>query len=170
MIWSSRRWLIWPGVAIGVFVLGAWIGAAAGAALPHAPIDTTNSLGSVATVFEHNLMVLAFISFGAVTVGLTAAIELFVNGATLGFVVVEMTLRHREGVLWTAIAPQFLFEVGAYVVAAAAALRVGWNFWWPFVSRRGRPRLLWKSWLVADVVAAALLYAGAFVEVTYSHV
>ena len=164
------RWMIWPGVAIAVFALGTGIGAFVALALPHVPIQPTNSIGSVSAVFAHNLVVLAFISFGAVTLGLTAAIEMLVNGGSLGFVGVEMILRHQEGVLWTAIAPQFVFEVGAYLLAAAAALRVGWNFWWPFVSRRGRPRLLWKSWLVADVVAAALLYVGAFIEVTYSHV
>jgi stage II sporulation protein M len=170
MTWSSWRWLIWPGMAVGVFVLGAGVGAAAGFALPHVPIQLSNSIGTVSNVFAHNLVVLAFISLGALTVGLTAVIELFLNGATLGFVVVEMILRHQQGVLWTAIAPQFVFEVGAYVLSAAATLRVGWNFWWPFVSRRGRPRLLWRSWLVATVVATALLYVGAFVEVTYSHV
>lgn len=170
MIWSSRRWLIWPGVAIGVFVLGAWIGAAAAMLLPAYPITTTSTVGSVSTVFEHNLVVLAFISFGAVTLGLTSAIELFINGGSLGFVGVEMIMRNHGGLLWTAVAPQFVFEVGAYVLAAAATLRAGWNFWWPFVSRRGRPSLLWKSWLLAQIAAAALVYVGAFVETTYSHV
>jgi uncharacterized membrane protein SpoIIM required for sporulation len=162
--------LIWPGVAIGVFVLGAGIGSLGAMALPHYAITTNHSIGSVSTVFEHNLIVLAFISFGAVTLGLTSAIELFVNGGSFGFVSVEMIMRNQGGVVWTAVAPQFVLEVGAYVLAAAATLRAGWNFWWPFLTRRGRPRLLWRSWLVAGVVAAALLYAGAFVEVTYSHV
>ena len=170
MIWSSRRWLIWSGVAIGVFLLGAWLGAAGAIALPQYPITTTHSLGSVTGVFEHNLVVLAFISFGAVTLGLTSGIELFVNGGSFGFVAVEMILRHQGGVLWTAVGPQFAFEVGAYILAAAATLRTGWNFWWPFISRRGRPSLLWKSWLVAQVAGAALVYVGALVEVTYSHV
>ena len=167
---SSRRWLIWPGVAIGLFLLGTGIGSVGAIALPHYAITTDHSIGSVSTVFEHNLMVLALISFGAVTLGLTSAIELFVNGASFGFVSVEMVMRNQGGVLWTAVAPQFVLEVGAYVLAAAATLHAGWNFWWPFMTRRGRPRLLWRSWLVAGVIAAALLYAGAFVEVTYSYV
>jgi uncharacterized membrane protein SpoIIM required for sporulation len=167
---ARQRWLIWPAVASCVFGWGTAIGAASAVFLPGYPITAGATPGAVLDVFEHNLVVLLFITAGALTLGLTAAVELLVNGGVFGFVGVELVLRDQAGMLWSAVAPQFVFEVGAYVLAAAASLRAGWHFWWPFLTRRRRPRLLWKAWLLAESVAVAMLYAGAFVEVTYAHI
>jgi uncharacterized membrane protein SpoIIM required for sporulation len=167
---TRQRWLVWPALAVSVFAWGTAIGAASAVLLPGYPIRAGAAPGSVLDVFEHNLVVLLFITAGAVTLGLTAAVELLLNGGIFGFVGAELVLRNQAGMLWSAVAPQFVFEVGAYVLAAAASLRMGWQFWWPFVTRSRQPRLPWKRWLVAESVAVAMLYAGAFVEVNYAHI
>jgi uncharacterized membrane protein SpoIIM required for sporulation len=169
----ARRWALgWPAWfagALGLYLLGGWIGAAMGAMLPGFPIATTNSIGSVMAIFQHNLAVLAFISAGWLTFGLTTAGELFLNGTLLGFIGIEMVERHRVQTLVTAVAPQLFFELGAYVIAAGATLRLGWSVWWPLMSRRARQRVPWRAWVAAEAAAVIMLFAGAIVEVLYSH-
>jgi uncharacterized membrane protein SpoIIM required for sporulation len=124
----------------------------------------------VAGIFEHNLAVLALISAGTVTLGLTTAALLFLNGTFLGFVAVELIQGHQALMLLTAVGPQLPFELGAYVISAGAALRLGWSLWWPLLSRRTRGPVRWKAWLMAQGAAVSLLFAGAVVEVAFSHI
>jgi uncharacterized membrane protein SpoIIM required for sporulation len=166
-----RRGLVgWSAAALGLYLLGAWMGGAGALIVPGVPLHPTNSIGSVATVFEHNLEVLAWISAGAATLGLTTAAELFMNGTVLGFVSVEMIEGHHALSLVTAVGPQLPFELGAYVIAAGATLRLGWTLWWPLLSRRERGPVRWKAWMVAQGAAVTMLLAGAVVEVLFSHV
>ena len=104
------------------------------------------------------------------TLGLTTAALLFMNGTFLGFVTVELVEGRHAVMLLTAVGPQLPFELGAYVIGAGAALRLGWSFWWPLLSRRARGPVRWKAWLVAQGAAVILLFAGAVVEVAFSHV
>lgn len=91
------------------------MGAAGAMALPGVPIAETNSIGSVASFFEHNLVVLALIPIGAPTIGLATAGTLFINGTLLGLIAMEMIERHHVGSLLTGIGPQLPLELGAYV-------------------------------------------------------
>jgi uncharacterized membrane protein SpoIIM required for sporulation len=163
-------WFGWCAAALGLYLLGGWLGAAGAVMLPGFPIHPTNSIGSVASVFEHNLVVLAWISAGFLTLGLTTAAELFLNGTLLGFVALEMIERHQVPSLVTAVGPQLPLELGAYLIAAGATLRLGWNLWWPLLARRARRPLAWRAWLAAEGAAVTMLFAGAVVEVVFSHI
>ncbi|HEY1421357.1 MAG TPA: stage II sporulation protein M [Candidatus Dormibacteraeota bacterium] len=163
-------WPAWLGAALGLYLLGGWMGAFAAALTPGLPITQTNSIGSVLTVFQHNLQVLALISGGVLTLGLSTAAELFLNGTLLGFVGLELIQRHQVAPLVTGVVPQLPLELGAYVLAGGATLRVGWSLWWPFLSRRAGGRVPWKGWLVAEAAAVCMLFGGAVVEVLFSHV
>jgi len=92
------------------------------------------------------------------------------NGGVLGFVGTELLERHQLGMLVTAVAPQLAFEVGAYVIAAGATLRLGWSIWWPLVSRRKAGRVQWRQWIVVEGTAVFMLWAGAVMEAKFSHV
>jgi uncharacterized membrane protein SpoIIM required for sporulation len=169
--WRFRRGLVaWSAAALGLYLLGAWMGGAGALLVPGVPLHPTNVIGSVVDVFGHNLEVLAWISAGAATLGLTTAAELFMNGTILGFVSVEMIEGHHALSLLTAVGPQLPLELGAYVIAAGATLRLGWNLWWPLLSRRERRPVRWKAWMVAEGAAVTMLFAGALVEVLFSHV
>jgi uncharacterized membrane protein SpoIIM required for sporulation len=163
-------WLGWCALALGVYLLGAWIGAAGAFMLPGYPLHPKNSIGSAMTVFEHNLGVVVFISAGVLTLGLTTAMELFFNGTLLGFVSLELIQRHEIRSLLTAVGPQLPLELGAYVISAGATLRLTWKLWWPLLSRGPRRPVRWQAWLAFQGAAVAMLFAGAIVEVMYSHV
>jgi uncharacterized membrane protein SpoIIM required for sporulation len=160
----------WCAGALTVYLNGALLGGVGALTLPGFPLHPTDSIGSVTGIFEHNLAVLAWISAGTVTLGLTTATLLFVNGTFLGFVAVELIQGHQGLTLLTAVGPQLPFEVGAYVISAGAALRLGWSLWWPLLSRRRRGPVQWKAWLVAQGGAVTMLFVGAIAEVLYSHV
>jgi uncharacterized membrane protein SpoIIM required for sporulation len=72
--------------------------------------------------------------------------------------------------LLTGLLPHFPFEVGAYLVSAAASIRlgvevVGW------ARRRGRGAgLPWRPWAKMQAVAVVLLLVAAIVEANLSHV
>jgi uncharacterized membrane protein SpoIIM required for sporulation len=163
-------WAGWSATAFGFYVLGGLLGATGGAMLPGYPIQPTDSIGPVFTIFEHNLMVLALLSTGFLTLGLTTVAGLFLNGTLLGFVGLELIERHQALSLLTAVGPQLPLELGAYFIAAGATLRIAWDLWWPLLTRRGRRPLRWKAWLAAEGAAVAMLFAGAVVEVMYSHI
>jgi uncharacterized membrane protein SpoIIM required for sporulation len=165
--WS---WFGWCAAALGLYLLGGWVGGGVAMLLPGVPLNPTNSIGSVESIFEHNLIVLVWISAGFLTLGLTTAAELFLNGTFLGFIALEMIERHQVPSLVTAVGPQLPFELGAYVIASGATLRLAWNVWWPLLARRARRRLAWKAWLAAEGAAVTLLLAGAIVEVIFSHI
>lgn len=162
--------VMWSAGGLGIFVLGSCLGALSAWAVPGVPLDPTNSVGSALTIFEHNLVVLGLISAGAPTLGVTTMGALLVNGGAFGFVTTELMERRQAGMFMTAIAPQLLPELGAYVIAAGATLRLGWSFWWPLVCRRKRSRIQWRQWLAAEAVAVFMLFGGAVVEAMYSHV
>lgn len=162
--------VLWSAGAFGVYMLGAWAGGVAAWALPGAQLNPTNNIGSAVEIFLHNLVVLALISAGSATLGMTTAGALFLNGGVLGFVGTELVERHQMSMFMTAVAPQLALEVGAYVIAAGATLRLGWSIWWPLVSRRKGGRLQWKQWLVAETTAILMLWGGAVMEATFSHV
>lgn len=165
-----RGLLGWSAAALGLYLLGAWMGGVGALLAPGVPLHPTNSIGSIASVFEHNLEVLAWISAGAATLGLTTGAELFMNGTVLGFVSIEMIQGHQALSLLTAVGPQLPLELGAYVIAAGATLRLGWTLWWPLLTRRQRGPVRWRAWMVAEAAAVAMLFAGAVVEVLFSHV
>jgi uncharacterized membrane protein SpoIIM required for sporulation len=160
----------WSAAALGCYLLGAWVGAAGALMIPGVPIQQTDSIGSVASIFMHNLGVLAWISAGVLTLGLTTVTELLLNGTLVGFLSLEMIERHQALSLLTGVGPQLPLELGAYVIAAGATLRLGWNLWWPLLARRARRPVRWKSWMAAEGSAVTLLFAGALVEVLFSHV
>jgi uncharacterized membrane protein SpoIIM required for sporulation len=169
--WGLRRGFVgWAAAALAVYLYGALMGGVGALMVPGYPLHPTNSIGSVASIFEHNLVVLAVISSGPVTLGLTSAALLFMNGTILGFVTVELVQGRQALMLLTAVGPQLPFELGAYVIGAGAALRLGWSFWWPLLSRRARGPIWWKGWLLAQGAAVVLLFAGAVVEVGLSHI
>jgi len=172
--WAARRLtsplVLWSAGAFGVYMLGAWVGGLGAWAVPGAQLNPTNNIGSALEIFLHNLVVLALISAGLVTLGTTTAGALFLNGGMLGFVGTELLQRHQLGMFLTAVAPQLALEVGAYVIAAGATLRLGWSVWWPLVSRRKGPRVLWRQWMLAETAAVFMLFGGAVMEATFSHV
>ncbi len=104
------------------------------------------------------------------TLGITTAGALFLNGGVLGFVGTELLERHQFGMFMTAVAPQLALEVGAYVIAAGATLRLGSSIWWPLLSRRKGGRVRWTQWMVAETAAVFMLFGGAVLEATFSHV
>jgi uncharacterized membrane protein SpoIIM required for sporulation len=162
--------VMWSAGAFGVYMLGAWVGGLGAWATPGAQLNPTNNIDSAVQIFLHNLVVLGLISAGMATLGTTTAGALFLNGGVLGFVGTELLERHQFGVFMTAVAPQLALEVGAYVVAAGATLRLGWSIWWPLVSRRRGGHVQWRGWLVAETTAVLMLFGGAVVEATFSHV
>src|ERR1700687_780205 len=169
--WAHRLGLAgWCAAALTFYLNGALLGGVGALMVPGFPLNPTNSIGSVAGIFEHNLAVLALISAGTVTLGLTTAGLLFLNGTFLGFIAVEVLPGHQALMLVTAIGPQLPFELGAYLISAGAALRLGWSLWWPLLSRRGRGPVRWKAWLVTQGAAVILLFAAAVVEIGFSHI
>jgi uncharacterized membrane protein SpoIIM required for sporulation len=162
--------VLWSAGAFGVYMLGAWVGGLGAWAVPGAQLNPTNNIGSAVEIFLHNLLVLGFISAGMATLGTTTVGALVLNGGVLGFVGTELLERHQLGVFMTAVAPQLVLEVGAYVIAAGATLRLGWSIWWPLVSRRKSGRVQWRQWMVAETAAVFMLWGGAVMEATFSHV
>lgn len=162
--------VLWSAGAFGVYMLGAWMGGLGAWAVPGAQLNPTNNIGSAVEIFLHNLVVLGLISAGTATLGITTAGALFLNGGLLGFVGTELLERHQFGMFMTAVAPQLALEVGAYVVAAGATLRLGWSIWWPILSRRKGGRVQWRQWMVAEAAAVFMLFGGAVMEATFSHV
>lgn len=167
--WIAHPSVFWSAGALGMYVLGAWVGALGAWAMPGAPLNPTNAIGSAVEIFLHNLVVLGVISAGTATLGITTAGALFLNGGVLGFVATELLERRQFGMFVTAVGPQLVPEVGAYVIAAGATLRLGWSIWWPMVSRRRR-MVQWRQWLWAEAAAVCLLVAGAVIEAAYSHI
>ena len=51
----------WSAGALAVYLYGALLGGAGAFMVPGFPLHPTNSIGSVADIFEHNLEVLAWI-------------------------------------------------------------------------------------------------------------
>jgi uncharacterized membrane protein SpoIIM required for sporulation len=166
----TDRLVLWSAGAFGVYMLGAWVGGLGAWAAPGAQLNPTNNIDSAVEIFLHNIVVLGLISAGTATLGTTTAGALFLNGGVLGFVGTELLERHQFGMFMTAVAPQLALEVGAYVVAAGATLRLGWSIWWPLVSRRRGGRVQWRGWLMAETIAVLMLFGGAVVEATFSHV
>jgi len=162
--------VLWSAAAFGIYMLGAWVGGLGAWAVPGAQLNPTNNIGTTVEIFLHNLLVLGLISAGLATLGVTTAGALLLNGGVLGFVGTELLERHQLGMLVTAVAPQLALEVGAYVIAAGATLRLGWSIWWPLVSRRKAGRVQWRQWIVAEGTAVFMLWAGAVMEATFSHV
>jgi uncharacterized membrane protein SpoIIM required for sporulation len=162
--------VLWSSGALGVFMLGAWVGALGALVAPGVELNPTNSIGSAAAIFQHNLVVLGLISAGAPTLGLTTAGALFLNGGLVGFIGTELLERRQFGMFMTGVAPQLALELGAYVVAAGATLRLGWSIWWPLLSRRKGAGVQWRQWLAVEAVAVVMLFGGAVVEATFSHV
>jgi len=162
--------VLWSAGAFGVYMLGAWVGGLGAWAAPGAQLNPTNNIGSALEIFLHNLVVLALISAGTATLGMTTAGALFLNGGLLGFVGTELLQRHQFGMFVTAVGPQLILEVGAYVIAAGATLRLGWSIWWPLVSRRKGGLVQWRQWVLAETAAVFMLFGGALMEATFSHV
>lgn len=162
--------VLWSAGAFGVYMLGAWVGGLGAWAVPGAQLNPTNNIGSAVEIFLHNLVVLGLISAGIATLGLTTAGALFLNGGVLGFVGIELLERHQLTMFMTAVAPQLALEVGAYVIAAGATLRLGWSIWWPLVSRRKGSPVRWRQWIVAETAGVFMLFGGAVIEATFSHV
>ena len=162
--------VLWSVGAFGLYMLGAWVGGVAAWALPGAQLNPTNNIGSAVEIFLHNLVVLGFISAGSATLGMTTAGALILNGGVLGFVGIELVERHQMAMFMTAVGPQLGLEVGAYVIAAGATLRLGWSIWWPLVSRRSGGRVQWRQWIVAETAAILMLWGGAVMEASFSHV
>jgi uncharacterized membrane protein SpoIIM required for sporulation len=171
---AARRFtspfVLWSAGAFGVFMLGAWVGALGAWLTPGAQLDPTNSIGSALEIFLHNLVVLGLISAGGATLGMTTLGALFLNGGLVGYVGTELLERHQFGMFMTAVAPQLALELGAYVLAAGATLRLGWSIWWPLVSRRKGGRVRWRQWVVFETAAVFMLFGGAVVEAAFSHV
>jgi uncharacterized membrane protein SpoIIM required for sporulation len=162
--------VLWSAGALGLYMLGAWIGAFGAWVTPGVALHPTNSIGSAFQIFEHNLVVFGLISIGVPTLGMTTMGALVLNGGLLGFVGTELLERHQVGMFMTAVAPQLPLELGAYVIAAGATLRLGWSIWWPLVSRRTGARVQWKQWLAAETAAVFMLFGGAVIEAAFSHV
>jgi len=171
---AARRltspFVLWSAGAFGVYMLGGWVGGLSAWAVPVAQLNPTNNIGSALEIFLHNLVVLAVISAGTATLGITTAGALFLNGSLLGFVGTELLQRHQFGMFVTAVGPQLILEVGAYVIAAGATLRLVWSIWWPLVSRRNGARIQWRQWVLAETAAVFMLFGGALMEATFSHV
>jgi uncharacterized membrane protein SpoIIM required for sporulation len=162
--------VLWSAGAFGVFMLGAWLGALGAWMTPGAQLDPTNSIGSALEIFLHNLVVLGLISAGGATLGMTTLGALFLNGGLVGYVGTELLERHQFGMFMTAVAPQLALELGAYVLAAGATLRLGWSIWWPLVSRRTGGRVQWRQWVASETAAVFMLFGGAVMEAAFSHV
>jgi uncharacterized membrane protein SpoIIM required for sporulation len=165
-----RDLLPWSSLSLAIYLIGTILGGFAAALFPYFPLHPDNSVGSVAAIFENNLLVLTWISLGAVTLGLTSVAELGLNGMLLGWVAVQMLERHQVTSLASAVLPQLPLELSAYVISGAASLQLGWQLWRRVFTGRGTRPIPWKAWMTAEVVAILLLLGGAVVERTVSHV
>src|SRR5439155_21492433 len=120
-----------------------------------------DSIGSVVAIFENNLIVLIWISLGALTLGLSSVLELGLNGMLFGWVAVQLLQRHQAASLFSAVFPQLPFELTAYVIGGGASLRLGWELWRRVLRRRPPRPISLRPWMTAEAAAISLLFGGA---------
>ncbi|MDI3257760.1 MAG: stage II sporulation protein M [Kyrpidia sp.] len=134
-------------------------------------VRTVNDPGyTVMVIFLNNVKVALFFLLTGVIAGVPAILGVFGNGALIGFV---MAMLHRQGipvgtVLLYGILPHGIFEIPAFLLAAAFGLKLGWGWWRP---KRGYTRKEafvqgWKDAAKAAGVTVVMLAAAAVVEGT----
>lgn len=120
-------------------------------------------------IFTTNVGVVGTMAIGVLTLGLVTVSVLFFNGVILGVVATAFIGAGDADVLWSGLAPHFVPEVAAFIVAAAADLRlVGSLARWVRRGEAPRPRWLLRAWVLPHVVVLLALLVAAVIEANVS--
>jgi hypothetical protein len=135
--------------------------------------ETTGGPGPVPGAWEilvNNARVLVLMAAGTFSGGLITLAVTFFNGLILGGAVAYLGTHGQGHSLLTGLAPHFLPEVAAFLVAGAADL---WMATAVVAWLRGRPvpdrRVVMARWLAPQGVALGLLVVAAVIEGYVSH-
>jgi uncharacterized membrane protein SpoIIM required for sporulation len=135
-----------------------------------APLAPKTGTSSTLELFWHNLGVLVWLATGLCTGGLLTVAVLGLNGIVLGWVVGKELAGDNVQALLTGVLPHFPFEITAYVISAAASMRLGTELL-TWIRRRSEFSALgWRTWVQVQTVAVGLLLVAAIVEANISHV
>jgi uncharacterized membrane protein SpoIIM required for sporulation len=159
-------------IAAGVFLAGTLAGPGlahvAGLALSGPLRPPTLDFWSI---LGRNTAVVACLAVGVLTFGLFTLAILMLNGIVLGVAVKLLVSADLGAALWTGLAPHFVPEVGAFVLAAAADLWLTRTLagWLRRGTRPTREQLL-RRWLLPQLAALLMLAAAALLETYVSNV
>ncbi|ATY83729.1 hypothetical protein CVV65_00975 [Kyrpidia spormannii] len=180
-IWINRRYL-WTAAVI--FAVGMATGYLASDSLRQVLMSqltqirdlavqvraVNNPAYTVMVIFLNNAKVAIFFLLTGIVAGIPAIVGVFGNGALIGFV---LAMLHHQGVpvgsvLLYGILPHGIFEIPAFLIAAAFGLKLGWGWWRPTNGYTRREAFFqgWRDAFRAAGVAVAMLAVAAVVEGT----
>jgi uncharacterized membrane protein SpoIIM required for sporulation len=150
-------------VAFAFGVLAGWLLSASAGLHPPGPVRSVDL--NPWMVFAHNLQVVVVLALGVATLGIVTMLVLAFNGAVLGAAAELLIASGHATQFWTAVAPHLMLEVGAFVVAGGADLRLAGALG-AWLRAGTRPPAIWlaRHWLAPHGLALALLSAAAQVE------
>lgn len=180
-IWNNRRYL-W--LVLIVFVVGIAAGFAEAEPLKAVLTSQLSQLqelakqawtrGSpvytIAVIFWNNVKAVLMILATGIIAGIPAILGVFGNGALIGFVLAALA---EQGVplgslLVFGILPHGIFEIPAFLLAAAFGVKLGWGWWRPQPGQtRGEAfRRVFGEAARAAGVSVVLLAVAALIEGT----
>lgn len=173
-----RRWFgVHLAVATAVFVVGLGFGVAVGETLP-LPLDrfvarTESALPdrlTFWTVFSNNLLAVAMMLAGGLTLGLLTLLSLFVNGLVVGLVGTLALQSMSPLVLLALVAPHGILEIPAFLAVGAIGLRVPHRASRYLLGYDETPlsRVELYELGVLVVLSVAAIAVAAFVEANYT--
>lgn len=170
--WLSTPFQNFVAATMSVFAFGTAIGVAMYGlgASPEIRRGAVERLG-LWEILSTNVGVVMTMAVGVFTLGLVSVTVLFVNGVVLGVAVTSFAAAGDAHLLLTGLAPHFVPEVAAFVVAAAADLRLtGALIQWIRKGERPAWSSVLRAWGVPHVLAILLLVAAAIIEAYVSSI
>ena len=135
-----------------------------------APLSAATSSTSVLELFGHNIGVLVWLATGLCSAGLLTGAVIGLNGIMLGWVVGKQIASDDLHSLLTGVLPHLPLEIAAYIISAAASMRLGVEVLAWLRHRRTGVTLRWRGWATVQATAVGLLLLGAVIEANVSHV
>ncbi|MBX6394222.1 MAG: stage II sporulation protein M [Alicyclobacillaceae bacterium] len=180
-VWANRHYL-WT--ALIVFGVGVAIGYTSSDSLQQILMSQLSQIRDLAqrvraagnpwytveVIFLNNVKVALFFLVTGVLAGIPALLGVLGNGALIGFV---MAMLHHQGlpigaVLLYGILPHGVFEIPAFLLAAAFGLKLGWGWWRPKSGNTRKEAFLqgWRDAARAAGIAVLMLAVAAVIEGT----
>jgi stage II sporulation protein M len=181
LFFDHKNWLL---VAVGWFILGAFLGAAVYTLWPDQVLDFIKRLAkkyahtppdgfpAAMWLFRHNFLSAALCMLLGGVAGLAPVFELVVNGFAISCVSVLSLLggHHSFGFglpfLMAAILPHGIIEIPTTILASAIGLKIGWA--WLSPQAEGKRLQVLKTSFTAGLYAcpgiASLLFVAALIE------
>ncbi|UOY91141.1 stage II sporulation protein M [Ectobacillus sp. JY-23] len=148
-----------------VYILGAAIGAYSASKLNMELTPDPQKL-NYDTVILHNLNVVLLMAAGIVTLGIGTLSIIFINGSSLGITLGAFADKHYFGDIVMALVPHGIFEIPAFIIAAAGDLYICVAIILLIMRRKENAKTKFKRGVMFNVAAAALIIVAGIVEVS----